>query len=155
MLPIHEVVKKCLEIVRTPISVVNVVGMLPDIASENRQCAVHQRAFAVRRFADDQFAVLQCQPSPTGSELGHAGLREIFLHLGDAAEIAVDLAFKLAWDLSAATVCFHPFQEWRVVVVLAGIVEETGFLAERSLPDFFERLPSNPLPSKSLLPLST
>src|SRR5215471_19886023 len=114
--------------------------MLPNVAPEDRQRAVHQGTFAVRRLADDQLAFLDREPGPARPELGYAGLREIFLHLGDAAEIAVDLGLELAGNLVAAAVRLHPLPEMGVIVVLPGIVEEARVLAERPLHDLLQRL---------------
>src|SRR6476620_6212326 len=138
MLPVHQMVEKCLQIVRSPISIVNVIGMLPNVAAEYRRCAVHERILAVGRLADDQLAVLHRDPGPAGAELRDAGLGEVFLHLADAAEITVDLRLELAWDLVAAAVRLHPFPEMDVVVMLAGIVEEPGVFAEGRLDYFLE-----------------
>ena len=57
VIPIHEMVEKCLEIVRSPISIVNVIGMLPNVAAEDRRCPVHEGVLTVGRLADDQLAV--------------------------------------------------------------------------------------------------
>jgi hypothetical protein len=63
------------------------------------------------------------------AKLSHACLREIFLHLGDAAEIAVDFALALLESChrrhSASSI-----SEMRVIVVLARVVEEPGVFAE-------------------------
>src|SRR5262249_53921878 len=51
-----------------------------------------------------------------------------------------DLLFERARNLVAAAIRLHPMPEMQMVVVLAGIVEEAGILAERALHDVFERL---------------
>ena len=82
---------------------------------------------------------LHRDPAPAGAELGGAGSREIRLHLFDAAEILVDRGLQLAGNLVAAAARLHPFPEMHVVVVLAGIVEQAGILAEGALDDLLER----------------
>src|SRR5215475_12077588 len=138
MFPVHQMVEKCLQIVRPPISIVNVIGMLPNVAAEYRRRPVHERILAIGRLADDQLAVLHRDPSPAGAELRDAGLGKVFLHLGDAAEITVDLRLELAGNLVAATIRLHPFPEMDVVVMLAGIVEEPSVFAEGRLDHFLE-----------------
>src|SRR5579862_6177484 len=71
--PVHQMIEKRLEIVRTAIAIIDVIGMLPDVAAEDRRGAVHQRVLAVRRFGDFELAVLDLQPAPAGAELADAG----------------------------------------------------------------------------------
>src|SRR4029077_20706311 len=121
-----------------PVAIVDVVGMLPYVAAEDRGAAVHQWILAVRRFRDGELAVLDREPAPAGAELGDAGLDEIFLELGDRADVGGDLLFQLAGDLVAAAAFLHPFPEMNVVVVLGGIVEEAGVLAEGAFDDLLD-----------------
>src|SRR5215510_1936162 len=104
MLPVHQMVEKCLEIIGSPIAVINIVGVLPNVAPKNWHCSVHEGIFTVWCFADDQLAVFQGEPGPAGAELSHARLREVFLHLGEAAEIAVDFRLELARNLVTAAI---------------------------------------------------
>ena len=129
-----------LEVVRPAVAVIDVVGVLPDVAAEDRLGALHQRAFAVGGLHDRELAVLDGDPAPARAELGDAGLDEVFLGLGKTAEVAVDLLEQIARHLVAAAVRLHPLPEVQMVVVLTGIVEEAGVLAERGLDDLFERL---------------
>src|SRR6185369_17473508 len=50
--PVHEVLDERLQIVRTAIAIVDVVGVLPDVHAEDRGGAVHQRILAVRGLGD-------------------------------------------------------------------------------------------------------
>src|SRR5262249_29744372 len=93
---------------------------------------------------NDQFAVFYSEPGPSGAELGHAGLGEIFLHLGDTAKIAVDLCLQFAGVLVAATIRLLPLPEMGVVVLLTRVVEEPGVLAEVYLLHLFERFALQP-----------
>ena len=53
----------------TPIAIVYVVGMLPDIESQQGHIAHRHRISAIRALYDNQFAFLVlCQPSPTRTE---------------------------------------------------------------------------------------
>src|SRR5207302_10653721 len=48
--PIHQVVEEGLDVVRPPVSVIDVVGVLPHVATQNRFGTVHQWILAIRRF---------------------------------------------------------------------------------------------------------
>src|SRR3954471_403381 len=104
-------IEKRLQVVRAAIAVVDIVGMLPDIAAENRRRAVNQRAFAVRRLGDFELAVLDRQPAPAGAELADAGGGEIGLEFLQPAEVAVDPAGELARKLGTAAIGLHPVPE--------------------------------------------
>src|SRR5262245_66163129 len=104
--------------------------MLPHVAAEDRLAAGHWRSLSVGRLRDADLAVLDREPAPARAELRDAGLDEVFLHLRDRAEIGDDLLFEIARNLVAAAIGLHPLPEMDVVVVLAGIVEEPGILAE-------------------------
>src|SRR4051812_32237615 len=57
VLPVHQVIEERLQVIRTPIAVVDVIGMLPDVAAQDRGGAMHQRTFAVRGFRNLKLAV--------------------------------------------------------------------------------------------------
>src|ERR1700730_4327154 len=137
--PIDEVIEERLEVVGTSVAVVDVVGVLPNVATEDRLGAIYQRLFAIRGLGHDDLAVLDGEPSPARAELGDACLDEVLLHFGDRAKIGDDLLFKLARNLVAAAARLHPLPEMQVIVVLAGIVEESGVLAKGTLDDILER----------------
>src|SRR5262245_20778648 len=140
VVPVDQILPERLEIVGPPVAVIDVIGMLPDVAAENRRCALDQRAFSVGGLVDDELAVLHRDPAPARAELGDARLDEIFLGLGGAAEIGIDLGLEAAGNLVAAAARLHPLPEMSVIVVLACVVEEAGVLAVRALHDLFERL---------------
>src|SRR5512139_2128991 len=58
VLPVHQVIQERLEIVGPPVAVVDVIGVLPHVAAENRRCTMNERVFAIRCLADDQLPVL-------------------------------------------------------------------------------------------------
>src|SRR6266853_6476157 len=132
MLPVHQMIDKRLQIVRTAVAIIDVVGVLPDVAAEDRRRAMHQRIFAVGGLGDFELAILDLQPAPAGAELTDAGGGEIGLELVQAAEILGDLLFQATRQLAAAAIGLHPAPEMDVVIVLAGIVEDRGVLAERT-----------------------
>src|SRR5258708_11570297 len=97
-----------LQIIRTAVAVVDVVGVLPNVAAEDRRCAVAQRALAVCGLGDFELATLDLQPAPAGAELADAGGGEIGLELVEPAEVFVDLLFQPAGQLAAAAIRLHP-----------------------------------------------
>ena len=138
--PIDQVIDEGLEIVGAAIAVVDVVGMLPHVDSRGSAWPPWTSGFS-------PFGVLvtvilpsltasQAQPEPNW--VTPAWMKSSFI-LATEPRSAIDL-FELAGDLVAAAVRLHPFPEMDVVVVLAGIVEEPGILAERALDDLLERL---------------
>src|ERR1700737_3140590 len=133
-------IDKRLEIIRAAVAIIDVIGMLPDVAAEDRRGAMHQRALTVRGLGDFKLAVLDLQPAPAGAELADAGGGEIGLELLQPAEVLGDLLFQAAGQFAAAAVRLHPVPEVQMVVVLAGIVEERRILAERALDDLLEGL---------------
>src|SRR5476651_2517305 len=84
--PVHQMVEKRLQIIRAAVAVVDVIGMLPDVAAENRRRTVHQRAFAIRRLGDFKLAALDRQPTPAGAELADTGGGEIGLEFLQSTE---------------------------------------------------------------------
>src|SRR5665647_1282275 len=87
VLPIHQVLEKCLEIIGPSVAIIDVIGVFPHIAAQNRCSTMNQRIFTVRGFGDAELSVFHRQPAPARSELGRAGRGEIGFHLLDAAEI--------------------------------------------------------------------
>src|SRR5215472_18285874 len=49
VIPVDQVLHERLEVIRPAVAIVDVVGVLPHVAAENRLGAVHQRVLAVRR----------------------------------------------------------------------------------------------------------
>src|SRR5215468_12171423 len=107
VVPVDEILDERLDIVRTAVAVVDVVGVLPDVAAEDRGGAVHQRALAVRRLGDFELAALDREPAPARAELADAGGDEVGLELLEAAEVLVDLLFQRARQLGAAAIRLH------------------------------------------------
>src|SRR3954452_24080323 len=77
--PVDEVFHERLEIVGTAVAVVDVIGVLPDVAAQDRGGTVHQRIIAVRGLGDLELAVLDLEPAPAGAELANASRLEVGL----------------------------------------------------------------------------
>src|ERR1700735_430142 len=113
--PVHQMIDKRLQIVRTAVAVIDVIGVLPDVDAEDRCRAMHQRAFAVGRLGDFELAVLHRQPGPARTELPAASGGEIGLELLESAEVLGDLLFEAAGQLAAAAIRLHPVPEMAMV----------------------------------------
>src|ERR1700693_1671246 len=85
--PVHQMIDERLQIIRTAVAVIDVIGMLPDIDAEDRCRAMHQRAFAVGRLGYFELAVLHRQPGPARTELAAAGGGEIGLEFLKPPEV--------------------------------------------------------------------
>src|SRR5271166_5478188 len=128
------------EVVWSAVAVVDVIGMLPHVDAEDRLAAMDERVLAVRRLGDLDLAVLEAEPAPAGAELRNAGLDEVFLGLVDRPERVLQRLLELARHLGSSPSWLHPFPEVDVVVVLTGVIEYGGVLAERPFDDLFEGL---------------
>src|ERR1700721_4877864 len=111
--------EKRLEIVRAAIAIIDVIGVLPDVATEDRRGAMNQRALAIGRLGDFKLAVLDRKPAPARTELANAGGGEVGLEFLQPAEIFGDLLFQTAGQFATTPFCLHQFQEMQGVVVLA------------------------------------
>src|SRR4051794_21054526 len=76
-----------LDVIGPPVLVIEIVGMLPDIDSEKRGVAFHQRAVLVRgRSHLELSALVLDQPGPAAPETFGARVSELFLERVEAAE---------------------------------------------------------------------
>ena len=78
------------DVIRPTILVLEIVGMLPHVAAENRGLAAHERGVLVGRALDGDGAAISGQPGPPAAETAGAGLGELFLELREAAERRAD-----------------------------------------------------------------
>src|ERR1035437_6050986 len=102
IVPIHEIVDEGLEIIGAAIAVVDVIGMLPDIDGQNRHRSLEQRIFGVPRLRHGYLAILDHEPSPTGTELCRTALHQVLLDLFDRSKSLDKRLFELAWNFTAA-----------------------------------------------------
>src|SRR5689334_12063280 len=85
VLPVDEIFPERLQIIRPAVAIVDVIGVLPHVAAEDRGGTLHQWALAVWRLVDHELAVLYGNPAPARAELGHPRLDKVFLRLRYAA----------------------------------------------------------------------
>src|SRR5581483_6908672 len=92
---VHEVpvddVPERLDVVHARVAVVDVIGVLPHVAREQRRLARAQRIVGVGAVDDLERAVGAArEPRPSGAEQAHRGLGELVAELLEAAEGALD-----------------------------------------------------------------
>src|SRR5688500_13766615 len=76
--PIHHVPPRS-DVIGTTVLVLQVVGVLPDVASENRVLPFHQRIVLIRRAGDRQLAAVVDQPHPPAAEPAGSGFAPLLL----------------------------------------------------------------------------
>jgi len=64
VVPIDQVIQERLQVVRTAVAIIDVVGMFPYVAAENGLGAVDQRVLPVRRLHNDDLSILDRKPAP-------------------------------------------------------------------------------------------
>src|ERR1700686_4252110 len=64
ILPVHQMIDERLQIVRTAVAIIDVIGVLPDVDTEDGGGPMHQRVFAIGGLGDFGLAVLYRQPGP-------------------------------------------------------------------------------------------
>src|SRR5437660_1700680 len=87
LVPVHYVPPRR-DIVGSLVLVLEVIGVLPDIETEERGLAFHERAVLVGRRVNAQLTcTIFDEPRPAASKPLHAGIAELFLKLREAAEL--------------------------------------------------------------------
>src|SRR3989442_15056018 len=112
--------ERSFDVLRPLVAIVDVIGELPVINTEQRTAALNERVLAVRRLGDRELAALEREPSPARAELGFAGLDEVVAEFVKAAKIAIDQGLHRARHLLAAAALLHPRPELAVIEVVAG-----------------------------------
>src|SRR5690606_12907868 len=79
------------DVVGPQVLILEVVGVLPHVESEDRRLALHQGRILVRRAGDGELAALvDDQPRPAAAEAVCRSVRELLLEVVERAERAVD-----------------------------------------------------------------
>src|SRR6266705_2521924 len=100
--PIDEMVEKRLDEIGPAVLEIEVVGVLPHIAGQERGLAFGQRVDRIRRPGDRELPAAGNEPGPAAAELADRGRLEIVLEFGEAAEVAVDRLREVAAGAPAA-----------------------------------------------------
>ena len=75
LIPVDDV-EEGRDVIGTPILVVEVIGVLPDIDTQDRDPTLHQWRILVRRTFDNELSVVQRQPCPSAAKTRRRGIRE-------------------------------------------------------------------------------
>jgi|SRR6516162_1739662 len=110
--------------IRPAVLVIEVIGVLPNIASEERCLPLGQRIDRVRRGGDLELAAFGDKPAPAAAKLADGCRLELLLELVEAAAITVDRLRDLS-ARRAAAIRLHAVPKESVVPHLRGVVEDT------------------------------
>jgi hypothetical protein len=107
---------------------VNVVGMLPDVHSEDGSLAIHNGAASVTSVLNGELSGLGVgdEPSPAAAEVSDGLSLKILLEVLDSAESGSDDLLKGLWH--GLTVVSEAVPVEAVVEVLGSLVEQDGLL---------------------------
>src|SRR5437667_220095 len=124
-LPVHYI-PPCFQIVGADIFVLQVVGMLPDIIAHDGIVALHQRIILIGGAGDFQLSRRGAdQPRPSAAEALEAGIVELVLEFGKAAEGLFNGISQRARGL-ASGLGRHDLPEHAVVHVPTAVVAHGG-----------------------------
>ena len=118
--PVHDVPPR-VDVVRTPILILQVVRVLPDVDAENDLLAFHHGAVLVGRALDRQLTAGGNDPCPSAPEPADGSFLQLFLELVEPAVRRIDGIGDGA-GRRAARLRPHDRPEHRVVDVAAAIV---------------------------------
>nr|GFD52383.1 hypothetical protein [Tanacetum cinerariifolium] len=99
---VHDVIERS-DVFRATVLVAQIVGVLPDVQTEDRRVAVHQRAVLVAAAFHDQCLFRgYAQPSPAAAETGQRGFGERILEGLYTAQLLVNgLGQRPGWQTAA------------------------------------------------------
>src|SRR5712691_8399502 len=126
--PIHQMVEEGLHEIRPAVLVIEIIGVLPDVAGEQRRLAFGQRVDRVRRRCNLELAAFGNEPAPAAAELTDGRCLELLLELVETAAVAVD-RLRYRAGPGAAAVRLHAVPEEGVVPHLRGVVEQARLRA--------------------------
>ena len=134
--PVHEAIQEGLHERLSPALVVEIVGVLPKIAGEQRVLPLDQGQGGVGRGRDLEVAVVHDEPGPTASELRNRRVDELRAELAEASKCLGDCLGERSGGLTAAA-RRHRVPEERVVPGLRRIVEDvaSAFVAGSGFDD--------------------
>src|SRR5579862_9440715 len=94
--PVDQVIEKRLHKIGAAVLEIQIVSVLPDVASDQRGLALGERVDGVCRAGDRQFAAAGDEPGPAAAELAGRTRLEVVLELGEPTEVAVDRLGEIA-----------------------------------------------------------
>src|SRR5690606_25307475 len=138
-LPVQALPDDGFQEVRTPVLVVEVIGVLPHVDRQEALLAVRHRRIRIRGRLDRELTAVRDEPRPAAAELSGRGLDELLLELLHAAEALGDLVRQCLARLRPLRCEAVP--EERVVPDLARVVEDAllGRIVLDGANDLLER----------------
>src|SRR5688572_11131791 len=89
LVPVHDV-PPSRHVIRTPILILEVVGVLPDVDAQDRRLTLHERRVLIGSPEDGQLSArILAEPPPPRSELTDGRRLELGLELVERAELAL------------------------------------------------------------------
>src|SRR5258708_7053233 len=122
--PVDDVVEGA-HVIGSPVLVVKVIGVLPDVDAENRGPPFGNRTVLIGSAFDDQLSLVDRQPGPAAAEAADRGLGELLFERGKAPERAFDGFTDGARGFASAAGSHHR-PEGRVIGVAAAVVADGG-----------------------------
>ena len=74
--PVHQLVEESADEIGTPVLIVEVVGVLPDVTGEERYLPLDDRCHGIGRLDDLELTLVGDQPRPAAAELAYGCLSE-------------------------------------------------------------------------------
>src|SRR4051794_24618397 len=127
------------DVIRSPVLILQIVGMLPHVEPQERSTALHDRGVLVRGTGDLKLATVGDKPCPTAAEARGCCLGELLFEGSKAAEGRVDRICQSARRL-ATGVWSQDFPEQRVVGMAAAVVAHCGPDALRHTVEITDQL---------------
>src|SRR5258708_21951247 len=114
-----------LDVIPAPVLILQVVGVFPDVESQNGLASTSQQigSVLIRRRVNSQLPVSDDQPGPAGTKAPQARGCEFFLKSRERSKRGIDGRCKASFGLSA-TSFLHQRPEKRVVPVAAAVVAD-------------------------------
>lgn len=130
LVPVNDV-PEGVDVLRAPVLVLEVVGVLPYIEAEDGDARLlnvtsHERIFLVSGARDEELAIVaHAEPGPAGAKPGGGGAVKRLLHFVERAKVGVDLRLQVAHRARVAgSWRRHDCPKERVVVVAATGVDD-------------------------------
>src|SRR3546814_14499040 len=101
IVPVQQLVQERVDERAAIVLVIQVVGVLPDIAGHQRRLPVNDRCDRVGGADDAQRAAVVDEPSPAATELCARDVRELLLEVVETAEVALDALGEFAFRRTA------------------------------------------------------
>src|SRR5208282_1396031 len=123
-IPIDELVEPCVDVIRTAVLVIQIIGVFPHVAGQQTGDPARHRRVGVRGLHDLELLVgVLDEPGPTAAELGHRGGGEFLAELRVVTKGVLDMVGDRAGRRPAA-VRPHAVPVEGVVPILRRVVED-------------------------------